>query len=205
MKEVNIVTNGANIIINAFEEDEIGEGEETLTLAVRENAFTIVSTVLSSVYTFIWAVVFSVYIEIDNDHSQCHDNIKIWVRVSYGIMYALCILSFICCIAQVKMKKKLEYLQKILFFRTLGNYIIGCFLVISMTIIYCKYGDLDKCPTISKIIIAFVVSEWVIVGGCIITFFTFVIIAFCCKARATEWNGEGEVPEAEIRKVYKED
>lgn len=202
MKPVKIKKKSPKKAINAYDDDEISDSEECVILAAREISFTIITTMLTSIYTLAWGIIFTMYIEVDEDSKDCSAKIVFWGRFTYVCLYLLAIMAFICCFLQIKKKNNLKIVQKILFIRTIINYVLAFFLVISMTVVYVKYCNINMCRKIGKIIFGFIVSEWFIVGSCIICFIIFVIVGFCCRAKREFWDGEGEVSFKELDKVY---
>ena len=89
----------------------------------------------------------------------------------------------------------------ILLIRTVFNYIVGLFFLISITCVYFSVDNMNLCPTVKYVDLAYIIVEWVIFSTCIILHYAIVIFFVCCKAKRKYWDGSGEVDPEEIKKV----
>lgn len=112
----------------------------------------------------------------------------------------------VCTILQIKNQGKEKYVSILLLTRTVFNYIIGLFFLISITTVYFGIsGDImDNCPKVRKVDLAYIICEWAIFSVCIIFHYAIVIFFVCCKAKRKYWNGEGEVDPEEMKKEEQE-
>ena len=167
---------------------------------------TILSTIISSIYTIVFFVLLVYYNEKhyekgkDFDVGECN-KLKKWNRVIYIGLGVSFIFFIVCTILQIINKEKEKYVAILLLIRTLFNYIIGLFFVISITVVYFGMDDVDKCPPVKKVDLAYIICEWCIFSLCIIFHYAIVFFFVCCKAKRKFWNGEGDVDPEEMKKV----
>ena len=175
---------------------------------------TLLSTIISSIYTLIFFILLLYYNEYNSDSDEFEKDIynnkydecrklRRWNRVLYIGLGISFLFFIICTVLQIKNQGKEKYVSILLLIRTVFNYIIGLFFLISITSVYFSIsGDvMDNCPTVRKIDLAYIICEWAIFSVCIIFHYAIVIFFVCCKAKRKPWNGEGEVDPEEIKKV----
>ena len=165
---------------------------------------TLLSTIISSIYTLTFFILFIYYNEKNkNDFIEDCKKLKTWNRVIY-IGLALSFIFFILCtILQIQNQGREKYVSILLLIRTIFNYIVGLFFLISITCVYFGIDDIDLCPPVKKVDLAYIIIEWIIFSACIILHYAIVIFFVCCKAKRKPWNGEGEIDPEEIKKVIK--
>ena len=175
---------------------------------------TLLSTIISSIYTLTFFILLLYYNEYNSDSDEYEKDIyngkydecrklRRWNRVLYIGLGISFVFFIICTVLQIKNQGKEKYVSILLLIRTVFNYIIGLFFLISITSVYFGIsGDvLDNCPTVRKVDLAYIICEWAIFSVCIIFHYAIVIFFVCCKAKRKQWNGEGEVDPEEIKKV----
>ena len=175
---------------------------------------TLLSTIISSIYTLIFFILLLYYNEYNSDSDEFEKDIynnkydecrklRRWNRVLYIGLGISFVFFIICTVLQIKNQGKEKYVSILLLIRTVFNYIIGLFFLISITSVYFGIsGDvMDNCPTVRKVDLAYIICEWAIFSVCIIFHYAIVIFFVCCKAKRKPWNGEGEVDPEEIKKV----
>ena len=175
---------------------------------------TLLSTIISSIYTVIFFILLLYYNEYNSDSDEYEKDIynnkydecrklKRWNRVLYIGLGISFVFFIVCTVLQIKNQGKEKYVSILLLIRTVFNYIIGLFFLISITSVYFGIsGDvMDNCPTVRKVDLAYIICEWAIFSVCIIFHYAIVIFFVCCKAKRKPWNGEGEVDPEEIKKV----
>jgi len=167
---------------------------------------TVLSTVISSIYTLLFLVLLVYYNEKSydkgNDFSvgECN-KLKRWNRVIYIGLGVSFIFFIVCTILQIINKEKEKYIAILLLIRTIFNYFVGLFFLISITVVYFGIDDIEKCPTVRKVDLAYIICEWVIFSLCIVFHYMIVFFFICCKAKRKFWNGEGDVDPEEMKKV----
>ena len=167
---------------------------------------TVLSTVISSIYTLLFLVLLVYYNEKSydkgNDFSvgECN-KLKRWNRVIYIGLGVSFIFFIVCTILQILNKEKEKYIAILLLIRTIFNYFVGLFFLISITVVYFGIDDIEKCPTVRKVDLAYIICEWVIFSLCIVFHYMIVFFFICCKAKRKFWNGEGDVDPEEMKKV----
>ena len=175
---------------------------------------TLLSTIISSIYTLIFFILLLYYNEYNSDSDEFEKDIynnkydeckklRRWNRVLYIGLGISFVFFIVCTVLQIKNQGKEKYVSILLLIRTVFNYIIGLFFLISITSVYFGIsGDvMDNCPTVRKVDLAYIICEWAIFSVCIIFHYAIVIFFVCCKAKRKPWNGEGEVDPEEIKKV----
>jgi len=167
---------------------------------------TVLSTVISSIYTLLFLVLLVYYNEKSydkgNDFSvgECN-KLKRWNRVIYIGLGVSFIFFIVCTILQIINKEKEKYIAILLLIRTIFNYFVGLFFLISITVVYFGIDDIEKCPTVRKVDLAYIICEWLIFSLCIVFHYMIVFFFICCKAKRKFWNGEGDVDPEEMKKV----
>ena len=175
---------------------------------------TLLSTIISSIYTLIFFILLLYYNEYNSDSDEFEKDIynnkydecrklRRWNRVLYIGLGISFLFFIICTVLQIKNQGKEKFVSILLLIRTVFNYIIGLFFLISITSVYFGIsGDvMDNCPSVKKVDLAYIICEWAIFSVCIIFHYAIVIFFVCCKAKRKPWNGEGEVDPEEIKKV----
>ena len=175
---------------------------------------TLLSTIISSIYTLIFFILLLYYNEYNSDSDEFEKDIynnkydecrklRRWNRVLYIGLGISFVFFIVCTVLQIKNQGKEKYVSILLLIRTIFNYIIGLFFLISITSVYFGIsGDvMDNCPSVKKVDLAYIICEWAIFSVCIIFHYAIVIFFVCCKAKRKPWNGEGEVDPEEIKKV----
>ena len=169
---------------------------------------TLLSTIISSIYTLTFFILLIYYNEKkygdDNGfHKGENDCIKLkkWNRVLYIGLGISFIFFIICTILQIKNQGREKYVSFLLLIRTVFNYIVGLFFLISITCAYFTIDNISLCPTVKYIDLAYIIVEWIIFSTCIILHYAIVIFFVCCKAKRKYWDGSGEVDPEEMKKV----
>ena len=208
-KNNNIETNPTNkvpIREDNLEYYEIEKNKDYIISKFGGTNRTVLSTVISSIYTLAFLVLLAYYNEKHYDKGkdfsigECN-KLKRWNRVIYIGLGVSFIFFIICTILQIMNKEKEKYVAILLLIRTLFNYFIGLFFLIAITVVYFTLDDIDKCPTVKKVDLAYIICEWVIFSFCIIFHYMLVFFFICCKAKRKFWNGEGDVDPEEMKKV----
>ena len=167
---------------------------------------TVLSTVISSLYTLVFLILFIYYNEKHYDERKdfkfgdCN-RLKRWNRVLYIGLAVSFVFFIVCTILQIINKEKEKYIAILLLIRTVFNYIVGLFFLISITVVYFGIDEIDKCPPVRRVDLAYIICEWIIFSVCIIFHYIIVFFFLCCKAKRTFWNGEGDVDPEEMKKV----
>ena len=208
-KNNNIKTNPSNkvpIKEDNLEYYEIEKNKDYIISKFGGTNRTVLSTVISSIYTLLFLVLLVYYNEKNYDKGkdfsvgECN-KLKRWNRVIYIGLGTSFIFFIVCTILQIINKEKEKYVAILLLIRTLFNYFIGLFFVIAITVVYFGIDDIDKCPTVRKVDLAYIICEWAIFSLCIVFHYMIVFFFICCKAKRKFWNGEGDVDPEEMKKV----
>ena len=208
-KNNNIETNPTNkvpIREDNLEYYEIEKNKDYIISKFGGTNRTVLSTVISSIYTLAFLVLLAYYNEKHYDKGkdfsigECN-KLKRWNRVIYIGLGVSFIFFIICTILQIMNKEKEKYVAILLLIRTLFNYFIGLFFLMAITVVYFTLDDIDKCPTVKKVDLAYIICEWIIFSFCIIFHYMLVFFFICCKAKRKFWNGEGDVDPEEMKKV----
>ena len=208
-KNNNIETNPTNkvpIKEDNLEYYEIEKNKDYIISKFGGTNRTVLSTVISSIYTLLFLVLLVYYNEKSydkgNDFSvgECN-KLKRWNRVIYIGLGVSFIFFIVCTILQILNKEKEKYIAILLLIRTIFNYFVGLFFLISITVVYFGIDDIEKCPTVRKVDLAYIICEWVIFSLCIVFHYMIVFFFICCKAKRKFWNGEGDVDPEEMKKV----
>ena len=170
---------------------------------------TILSTIISSIYNLTFFVLLLYYNEKHYEPEKGFDNIRNedcqrlqkWNRVIYIGLGISFIFFIICTILQIINQGKEKYVSYLLLIRTVFNYIVGLFFLIAITCVYFSIDNIDLCPKVKNIDLAYIILEWAIFSACIVFHYAIVIFFVCCKAKRKPWNGDGEVDPEEMKKV----
>ena len=164
---------------------------------------TLLSTIISSIYTLTFFILLIYYNEKNYEQGFGGDCVRLqhWNRVLYIGLGISFIFFIICTILQINNQGREKYVSILLLIRTIVNYIIGLFFLISITCAYFSIDNIDLCPTVKKVDLAYIIVEWVIFTACIILHYALVIFFLCCKAKRKPWNGDGDVDPEEMKKV----
>ena len=165
---------------------------------------TLLSTIISSIYTLTFFILFIYYNEKNkNDFIEDCKNLRKWNRIIYVGLGISFIFFILCTILQIQNQGREKYVSILLLIRTIFNYIVGLFFLIALTCVYFGIDNIDICPPVRKVDLAYIIIEWIIFSACIILHYAIVIFFVCCKAKRKPWNGEGEIDPEEIKKVIK--
>ena len=185
---------------------EIEKNKDYIISKFGGTARTILSTSISSIYTLAFFILLIYYNEKHynegNDFNVGNCNrLKRWNRSLYIGLGVSFIFFIVCTILQIMNKEKEKYIAILLLVRTVFNYIVGLFFVVAITVVYFGINEIEKCPTVRNVDLAYIICEWVIFSVCIIFHYVIVFFFICCKAKRKYWSGEGEVDPEEIKKV----
>ena len=166
-------------------------------------------TVLSSVISGIYEIVFFVLLIIFNEKNYSNDyfnigncmRLKRWNRALYISLAISFVFLIVCTVLQIINKEKEKFIAYLLLIRTLFNYIVGLFFLIAITVVYFGIDSIEKCPPVRYVDFVYILCEWVIFSVCIIFHYAIVFFFICCKAKRKFWNGEGDVDPEEMKKV----
>ena len=167
---------------------------------------TLLSTIISSIYTLIFLILLIYYNEKHYDEGEdfvvgeCN-RLKKWNRVVYIGLAISFVFFIVCTILQIMNKEKEKFIAILLLVRTVFNYIVGLFFLIALTVVYFGVDEIEKCPPVRKVDLAYIICEWIIFSVCIIFHYAIVFFFICCKAKRKFWNGEGDVDPEEMKKV----
>ena len=207
----NIQPNNKVTIKDEFQEYyEIEKNKDYIISKFGGTKRTILSTIISSVYNLTFFVLFLYYNEMKYEkveegfdtsrNEDCH-KLKKWNRVIYIGLGISFVFFIICTILQIINQGKEKYVSILLLVRTVFNYIVGLFFLIAITCVYFSIDNIELCPKVRKIDLAYIIFEWAIFTTCIIFHYAIVIFFVCCKAKRKQWNGDGDVDPEEMKKV----
>ena len=186
---------------------EIEKNKDLIIQKFGGTSRTLLSTIVSSIYTLTFFILLLYYNEKKYDANkgfgvgeECN-KLKKWNRVLYVELSISFIFFIICTILQIQNQGREKYVSILLLIRTIFNYIIGLFFLISITCVYFSIDNMDNCPTVKKVDLAYIIIEWIIFSSCIILHYAIVIFFVCCKAKRKEWDGTGDVDPEEMKKV----
>ena len=170
---------------------------------------TVLSTIISSIYNLTFFILLLYYNEKDSNFEEEYEKKKIedcyrlkkWNRALYLGLGISFIFFIICTILQIINQGKEKYVSYLLLIRTVFNYIVGLFFLIAITCVYFSIENIDLCPKVKNIDLAYIILEWAIFSACIVFHYAIVIFFVCCKAKRKQWNGDGDVDPEEMKKV----
>ena len=101
-------------------------------------------TILSSVISGIYEIVFLVLLIIFNEKNYSNDyfnigncmRLKRWNRALYISLAISFVFLIVCTVLQIINKEKEKFIAYLLLIRTLFNYIVGLFFLIAITVVY---------------------------------------------------------------------
>lgn len=163
---------------------------------------TILSTVISSIYTLIFIVLLIIYTEKkDRKNSDACEKLEKWNRSLYIALIISFIFAILCTIIQLSYKDIEKNVTLILLIRTMFNYIVGLTFLISMTVVYFGTEGINECKPVKYVDLIYIILEWIIFSVCIVFHYSIVVYFICCKAKRTFWNGDGPIDPNELKKV----
>lgn len=207
-KEINNIINNTNHSMTMKDVDvtqmysEIEQNKNYVIEKFGGVPRTILSTVISSIYTLTFIILLLIYTEIkDRKDIDACKKLEKWNRALYIALIFSFVFAIICTIIQLSCKDIEKNVTLILLIRTIFNYIIGLIFLISMTVVYFGTEGINDCTPVKYIDFIYIILEWIIFSVCILFHYSIVIYFLCCKAKRTYWDGEGPIDPNELKKV----
>ena len=209
-KKKNDLPNQKVTIKDEFQEyQEIEKNKDYVISKFGGTNRTLLSTIISSVYNLTFFILLLYYNEKKFYPEEGYDDYKIkgcnklrrWNRVIYIGLGVSFIFFIICTILQIMNKGKEKFVSILLLVRTLFNYIVGLFFLIAITSVYFSIDNIEICPPVKNVDLAYIIIEWIIFSFCIIVHYAIVFFFLCCKAKRKQWDGVGDVDPEEMKKV----
>lgn len=158
----------------------------------------LISMIISISYNIIFGILLLIYNE-KSLPSNCK-KLKWCNRVVYVLLFISTIVTIIFGIIQIKDYQNSELIQKILKIRTIYNCSVTLLILLLLTIIYSTTKNKKTCGNIRKVDLAFIILEWIIFFMTLSCFFSIYLYVICCTSKKSNWDGEGEVSEEDMKK-----
>lgn len=152
--------------INTIENmEEISDDEDKFKSIFMSTFFTILLLIVSISYSITWAVIFNVY-SLKQYPDECF-KLKQWDKTLFIILYITSLLHLVSSIIQIftyAYNKESNIPQYITFCRSCINYLAGIVILIGINVEYFNIEDPSVCGVLSKINLAYIITEWSIIG-----------------------------------------
>ena len=91
-----------------IEIDELSDKEPKIIKIVKNSSYSLILNFISVLYTLVWALLFTSYIELDENAELYSNSLKTWCRVVYIILYAFVAVIMLFCYYQYMKKNSIE-------------------------------------------------------------------------------------------------
>ena len=173
--------------------------EAKIHQTLQENQFIIISALIGSIYSLLWALLILYYTEYDTHPYNCKNLLK-WTRAIYICLFISIFFNIIVFVIQIATKKNILLSIKLLAIKSLFYYIVGTSMVIGISVGYAQTNKVLSCGTIAKIVLGYIAVEWFIIVVCLGSVIGFSIYICCCKVKEIEIKGD-DISDEEIKKV----
>ena len=173
--------------------------ETKIRQTLQGNQFIIISTLIGSIYSLLWALLILYYTQFDTHPYNCKTFLT-WTRVLYICLFVSILFNIIVFIIQITTRKNIKISIILLTIKSLFYYALGTIIVICISIVYAKTNKVSSCGTIAKIVLGYIAVEWFIIVACLGSVIGFIIYICCCKVKEIEIKGD-DISDEEIKKV----
>ena len=173
--------------------------ETKIRQTLQGNKFIIISTLIGTIYSLLWALLILYYTKYDTHPSNCKTFLK-FTHALYICLFVSIAFNIIVLIIQLTTRKNFNVSVILLKIKTVVYYVVGITIVVCITCVYATTNKVSSCGTITKIIIGYIAVEWFIMFVCLGTVVGFIIYICCCKIKEIEIKGD-DISDEEIKKV----
>jgi hypothetical protein len=173
--------------------------ETKIRQTLQGNKFIIISTLIGTIYSLLWALLILYYTKYDTHPNNCKTFLK-WTHALYICLFVSIAFNIIVLIIQITTRTNFNVSVKLLFTKNVFYYIAGIAIVICISYAYATTNKVSSCGTIAKIILGYIAIEWFITFVCLGSVVGFIIYICCCKVKEIEIKGD-DISDEEIKKV----
>ena len=146
--------------------------------------FTILVLLLSLSYGMIWGILFLIYTSQDYDPS-C-ENLVSWNKALYIVQFISAGLHLISSIFQLittSYDRESSIPKYIMGCRSCLVYIAGLTILLGINVSYFSHPDISLCGSLKELNLAYIITEWTILGSCICLVCVVCIFSIIFKKR----------------------
>ena len=147
--------------------------------------FTILVLLLSLSYGMTWGILFLYYIS-KYDYDESCQNLVNWDKALYIVQFMSAGLHLVSSVFQLiatSYDRESSIPKYIMGFRSCLVYIAGLTILIGINVSYFSHKDIDKCNALKGLNLAYIITEWTILGSCICLVYVVCIISIIFKKR----------------------
>lgn len=159
-----------------IEENKVQSTEDKFKAIFMGTLFTIILLIISLSYGITWAVLFVIYTNNEEYSSVCQ-SLRKWDKSLYIVLFICAFLNLVSSIIQLissAADKESNIAQYITFCRSCINYLAGIVILIGINVEYFNLENPSDCGNLAKLNLAFIITEWSILG-----FFICFILSVC--------------------------
>ena len=160
---------------------------------------TLIMTFFGIAYSLTWGILFIYYIEKKTYPIECNKLIG-WGSVLYWLLLLQSSLHFISSIIKL-LSTYLNYDSEIPNYIMMLKSCLGCItsiiILIGITITYFKFTHHNECNPLSKLIMAYIISEYSIIGLFALCVYTVCLSSYFCK-RNYKYDNDDDLSDEEI-------
>ncbi len=147
--------------------------------------FTILVLLLSLSYGMTWGILFLIFTEKGEYNPSC-DNLISWNKALYIVQFISAGLHLISSVFQLittSYNRESSIPKYIMGCRSCLVYIAGLSILLGINISYFSHPNIDECGDLKKLNLAYIITEWTILGSCICLVYIVCIISIIFKKR----------------------
>lgn len=147
--------------------------------------FTILVLLLSLSYGMIWGILFLIYTSKGNFDESC-DNLVSWNKALYIVQFisaGLHLISSVFQLVTTSYDRESSIPKYIMGCRSCLVYIAGLTILLGINISYFSHPDISLCGELKALNLAYIITEWTILGSCICLVYVVCTVTIIFKKR----------------------
>ncbi len=171
-----------------MENDETNE-ENKVKQIFMSTIVTILILLISLSYGMTWGILFVVYTKSElskPDYDESCTNLLSWDEALYIVHFisaGIHIFSSVFQIIATSYNKESSIPTYITGCRSCANYIVGMVILFGINVSYFSHEDISKCGDLQELNLAYLITEWTILGSCICLVCCVCIISIVFKKK----------------------